>query len=77
VFVQKHFFAKHLTMKQPRRGDKVDESDPGWKYQQLAHYGDPERHIYRIAAPIERAGRYQFVGLVYVNTNTKASTKGN
>ena len=71
------FLAQHLTMEQPcDRGD-VNQSDPIWKDEEFTDQDNRKCYIDGIAAESENAVRYQSVGMVRIDADSKTLPKGN
>jgi hypothetical protein len=76
MYFQIGFFAQNLPMEQPGGCKEVNQKEPIWEYQKLANEDEGKGCIDGIAAEGKNAGGYEFIGMVFVDADTKALAKG-
>ena len=69
------FLSKYLTVEKPCDRPKINQKNPIWEYQKLAHHDKPKCHINRITAQSKHTGRHKLVRMVCINTNPKTPAK--
>jgi hypothetical protein len=71
------FLAQDLTVQQPSGRAQVNQTYPIWEDQEFSDQDKRKGHINGIATEGKNTIRYQFVGIVSVNADSKALPEGN
>ena len=77
MLAQIFFFAQDLTVEKPCGCAQINQTYPIWKDEEFSNQYNRKGHINGIATESKNAVRYESIGMVSVNADSKALPKGN